>query len=802
MKTSNLSIAKLILLIFVLTANCVFSQELGEEEISEIKVLKERLYKATVDSTKARISTDISTIYSLNIEIDSTKKYASIALELLEDTHTKIEKSSSKYKMMKAKAIENYGSMLAYQNAKKAIDTLRVSLQLWQDIGNKLGIANAYTSLAAAHSFSSNQTEAINYFSESLALQKELKNKTEEAEILYFISLEKRYLGKFGDALEYSLKSYKVAEEIQDTLLITDALLGNSFNYLLAKNYSEALQEQKKALRLFQLFKDSTGIARTYNDMGVTYMYADSLEDALKYHKMALDIRKKVDPRSVGISYNYVAEIYKKQGKLNEALSSINEGLAYSIKLDDSRFIMDSYQEAGNIYLELKAYDKAITNYNLGLEVAEKNNNRGYQSLFHMKLGQVQNITGDSDKALVSLKMAEKVVLSNDYSNREYIYEIMTETYLGIKDYKNAFGYQTKFYQMSDSLNSIKKDDKITKLTQELIYENKSALQKASQDKEIAIKESQIKIQKLIRNLSIIGLLLILVFAIVFFKRFKEKRKLSISLEKTLNELKGTQKQLIQSEKMASLGELTAGIAHEIQNPLNFVNNFSEVSKELLEEMRQELKNGDTEEVNAIMKDIIQNLEKINHHGKRADAIVKGMLQHSRASGDKKEPTIINALADEYLRLAYHGLRAKDKSFNADIKTDFDESIKNISVIPQDIGRVVLNLVTNAFYAVNEKSISAKASGDTDYKPLVSLSTKKKKNTVEIKVTDNGNGIPDAVKEKIFQPFFTTKPTGQGTGLGLSMSYDIISKGHGGELKVESAESEGTNFIVQLPINA
>jgi len=272
-------------------------------------------------------------------------------------------------------------------------------------------------------------------------------------------------------------------------------------------------------------------------------------------------------------------------------------------------------------------------------------------------------------------------------------------------------------------------------------------------------------------------------------------------LEASIDDLKTTQTQLIQSEKMASLGDLTAGIAHEIQNPLNFVNNFSEVSNELIDEMNEELDNGDIEEAKAISVDIKQNLEKINHHGKRADSIVKGMLLHSRTTGDKKEPTNINALADEYLRLAYHGLRAKDKSFNADMHTNLDERIKSISVIPQDIGRVVLNLVTNAFYAVNEKSKNAKASGDTFYKPLVSIETKMKKNSIEITVTDNGNGMPKTVKEKIFQPFFTTKPAGQGTGLGLSMSYDIVTKGHGGELKVETKEGEGSIFIIKLPID-
>ncbi|TLP80250.1 ATP-binding protein [Maribacter sp. ACAM166] len=276
-------------------------------------------------------------------------------------------------------------------------------------------------------------------------------------------------------------------------------------------------------------------------------------------------------------------------------------------------------------------------------------------------------------------------------------------------------------------------------------------------------------------------------------------------LEKTLKNLQETQKQLIQAEKMASLGELTAGIAHEIQNPLNFVNNFSEVSNELIDEMNEELDKGDLEEVKAISLDIKQNLEKINHHGKRAEGIVKGMLQHSRTSTAEKEPTDINKLADEYLRLAYHGLRAKDKSFNAELITDFDENIGKVNVIPQDMGRVILNLITNAFYAVNEKS----KSGMVGYQPTVTVSTKRTpflgeveggSQLVQISISDNGNGIPKAIVDKIFQPFFTTKPTGQGTGLGLSMSYDIVTKGHGGELKVETNQGAGTTFIIDLPI--
>jgi signal transduction histidine kinase/ligand-binding sensor domain-containing protein len=309
-------------------------------------------------------------------------------------------------------------------------------------------------------------------------------------------------------------------------------------------------------------------------------------------------------------------------------------------------------------------------------------------------------------------------------------------------------------------------------------------------------------------------LFLAVIFAVYSYQkqriihRERQKRQLfelaqAKEIEKAYHELRATQAQLIQSEKMASLGELTAGIAHEIQNPLNFVNNFSEVNKELIDEALQANETGNTNEVKELLSNLMDNEEKINHHGKRADAIVKNMLQHSRSSAGQKEPTDINALADEYLRLSYHGLRAKDKSLNATMQTDLDESIGNINIIPQDIGRVLLNLYNNAFYAVAEKQKSAFAKVTADkfaggYEPVVFLGTKKKNDKVEIRVRDNGNGIPQKVLDKIFQPFFTTKPSGQGTGLGLSLSYDII-KAHGGEIKVETKEGEGTEFCIVLP---
>ena len=361
------------------------------------------------------------------------------------------------------------------------------------------------------------------------------------------------------------------------------------------------------------------------------------------------------------------------------------------------------------------------------------------------------------------------------------------------KNADSTVKYWKVYSAANDSLNNTKTNQQLQMLTME------------EEQRKRDIEASRISYKNKVRiNLLLGGIGIFLLLAVFLYQNNKQKQQANKVLEKTLAELKSTQSQLIQSEKMASLGELTAGIAHEIQNPLNFVNNFSEVNEELLTEMKDELDKGNINDAKALANDAIENQQKILHHGKRADAIVKGMLQHSRSSSGVKEPTDINALADEYLRLAYHGLRAKDKSFNATMKTDFDETIGNINIIPQDIGRVILNLITNAFYAASLPSKGGFSDPDKSYSPTVWVSTKKIGDKIQVSVRDNGPGIPQKILDKIFQPFFTTKPTGQGTGLGLSLSYDIV-KAHGGEMKVETKEGEGlpagqagSTFIIQL----
>jgi two-component system, NtrC family, sensor kinase len=497
----------------------------------------------------------------------------------------------------------------------------------------------------------------------------------------------------------------------------------------------------------------------TYN-IANAYFNMNNMDSAMYYQRLVLEIEKSFGLNNYsGASLKNIGDIFYKKEELDSA----------------KKYYLDA------LYL-----------------IKKKNTNANYLALTQAALADLYRKNGNNDSSLYYARAAVKnyTALGSFIQQTVGSYTTLSQSFKDNKQYDSAFFYMQMAKALSDSLNE-KEIDRLSTFQQ--VGFNEQIRLKARESEQIAANNRK-RTYLLLAGLGIFSII-----AYILYRNNRQKQKANIVLqeqkqkvETTLQDLKATQKQLIQSEKMASLGELTAGIAHEIQNPLNFVNNFSEVSKELLVEMREAIVKGDTEEAKEIMNDVIQNLEKINHHGKRADGIVKGMLQHSRSSSATKELTDINKLTDEYLRLAYHGLRAKDKSFNAALKTDYDESIGGLSIIPQDIGRAILNLITNAFYAAPLPPEGGDKDPDYRHNPTVWVSTKKIGNKVEIRVRDNGPGIPKKILDKIFQPFFTTKPTGQGTGLGLSLSYDIV-KAHGGELKVETKEGEGSEFIISLP---
>lgn len=763
--------------------------------------MKSKLAVKISDTTRLRVLNELAEYFFTNLEYDSCKKYAENALQLSQgllagDAVKKDAAYAIICKKYWARSMGNLATTLMTSHTKAALDSFRIVEQYYAATGNKDELALTYQRMGETYANQNNNASSIANFNKSLGLYQALKNRNKIAYLYYNISLTQRGMAMYGDALESNLKALEIAKEIKDTVLTIECLLANGFIYMLAKDYPAALKSQQGGLAVARAIKDSSYIATAFSDLGNTNMRLGRLDESLSNFSEALNIRKRLKLDTY-LSSNllYLSSILVKQGKYKEAIAYNFESLDYAKKFKDGRFILDAYSDLASNFQLIPDEENALKYYDTLYQVSLVYNDKFRQSIALQGMATVYMHQKKLPLAQSTLIQAISITDSNDYRNLEAIYENLAMAYNETGNYKMAYQSGLQFKRYSDSVSALEKAAKLASLTNQLEFQNKKMLLKASQDKQLSLQLSEINRQKLVRNITIVGLMIAFIWALIFFKRFREKRKMNIQLQKTLEELKAAQVQLVHSEKMASLGELTAGIAHEIQNPLNFVNNFSDLNRELLIEMKDEFAKGNLDDANIIADDVISNEEKINYHGKRADAIVKGMLQHSRTSTGQKEFTDINALCDEYLRLAYHGLRAKDKSFNATFETSFDTTIPKISVVAQDVGRVVLNMINNAFYAINDK----KNKSSSDYIPTITIQTKNKNHMVEISIKDNGSGIPDKIKDKLFQPFFTTKPTGSGTGLGLSLSYDIV-KNHGGGIIVNSKENEGTEFIIQLPI--
>jgi signal transduction histidine kinase len=660
-------------------------------------------------------------------------------------------------------------------------------IEKWQTLSqplpdtNRLKELSALTNAYAFETYYYNSDSALHYAQQALQLVQKMKassNYKKGAEVgnaAELISLQEttayllHSLGNYPRALEMRLENLKLVENDKDKFQLVNALGRITGEYLSMKDYQSMLNYAKQQDSVVATLdaRDNRYRVSLYwskTNMAAANYRLNNLSPALTYVKAALHIDS-IDVGNIAYGRQLLADIYSAMNKNDSALSNY-------------RYIISV----------------APTWTGLWIPLAQA----GMAKVFQ-KTSQLDSALLYGRQALNNFQNNNLNLRSWGESSLYYVAEIsplIAELYKANNEPDSAYKYLQLSIAAKDSLYNI---DKVRQFQTLGFNEANRRLQLEQQSREEKQQyETKIKMFGLISIIS--GFI---VLAVVLHRNNRQKQKANIALqsqkqeiETTLAELKTTQKQLIQSEKMASLGELTAGIAHEIQNPLNFVNNFSEVSNELLDEMNDELNKGNYDDAKEIAADVKQNLEKINHHGKRADAIVKGMLLHSRRNNAVNEPTDMNALCDEYLRLSYHGLRAKDKSFNATFKTDFDSSIQKIDVVPQDLGRVILNLINNAFYAVNER----KKLNEPGYEPTVIVSTSGIDNGVEIKVKDNGKGIPKNIVDKIFQPFFTTKPTGQGTGLGLSLSYDIV-KAHGAELKVETKEGEGTAFSILFKAN-
>jgi signal transduction histidine kinase len=633
-------------------------------------------------------------------------------------------------------------------------------------------LVNAYAEINPDSSY--RYAEAM----QKIAKEKDLK--LEEAEALGQMGYSLLNMDNYPRSLQVLLSSVSISDDPQSEKNVLPERFPSS------DEFNDRTYEPRRQ-RLSRL-------SRTLEYLGLLYSNAGNFDKSLGYYKRALPLAQQANNLpTLTIIYISLGRVYFQRKIFDSALINLQQAYDLAARIGYNKYIGSILLNIGRAHVAQGKQEEAKTDFIKALIAS-----RSYQYFrgvvaTDLALYDLYKKAGNKDSGFYYINDGVPMAY---YLNTP---DLLLRSYAALADYYKSSGindstvkYQSLVIKMNDSLFNAKQVQQF----QNIDFDEQQRQQQREAD--------QAAYRNKVRQYTLAaGLGMFLLIAFILYQNNRQKQKANVILtsqkqkvEETLQELKSTQSQLIQSEKMASLGELTAGIAHEIQNPLNFVNNFSEVNKELIGELVEEVDKGNTEEVKAIAKDINDNSEKINYHGKRADAIVKGMLQHSRASSGQKELTDINALCDEYLRLAYHGLRAKDKFFNAKFETDFDNSIPKINIVPQEIGRVILNLINNAFYAASQNP----PLGGRGAEPTVWVSTKNLGDKIQISVRDNGPGIPEKILDKIFQPFFTTKPTGSGTGLGLSLSYDIITKGHNGGLRVETKEGEYAEFIISLPI--
>lgn len=744
----------------------------GHAQNSTIDSLNKILKFHSEDTNKVNTLIKLTDTYCALYDYANAVPYVKLAISLADKL---------KFKRGLKTAFNRMGIIHSRQaNYTEALQWFRLQLEICREINDKLGMAGAYSFIGDIHSRLHNQQEAIKNLDSGLIIAKKFNYKLELGNLYYTLGIYYGLEGNYSEALRNYYSALKIAEEIYDKQFIADCFYSLAEVHSWQGAHSEALKYGIGSLKLHKELKDKWGIANAYSIVGWQYFKLQKHEEALQQFFTALKLWQDLkaaggDNSGIRYSYNSIGNIYEEQGNLAKGLGDKTNALKKFRKAKEN--YLNALNELGSgdpqthalNYLDLGNVEIKLNNIPAAKEYLEK----GLQISFSIK---------------------SKENMKTGYSRLSHLDSLQG-------NYKDAYMHYKLYTLYRDSLVNEESTRKSVESKMTYEFDKKEAVSKAEQSRKDAEVRRTKKMQILVTTSLGVLVLAILVIAFMQYRNSRQKQKANLllqnknqTIENTLSELQSTQTQLIQSAKLASLGELSAGIAHEIQNPLNFVNNFSDVNRELIAEMKQEINQGNTAEVKAIADDIAENEEKINHHGKRADSIVKGMLQHSRTSSGKKEPTDINALADEYLRLSYHGLRAKDNRFNATFKTEFDESIGKLNVIPQDFGRVLLNLYNNAFYSMHEK----KELLNGTFEPTVLVTTKRFDDRIELSIKDNGTGIPEKIVEKIYQPFFTTKPTGQGTGLGLSLSYDIV-KAHGGELKVETKEGEYAKFIVVLP---
>ena len=696
-------------------------------------------------------------------------------------------------------------------NLDSAVRMGRRTIREAQRIRYKQGEALARLRLARNLNFKGNYPEARQNLLLSEAISLSISDSLQLGKAYNIFGAMYGMQSKYDSSLLYFQKSQRIAENIGNHKDLHAIYSNIGISYEMLSNYPLSLQYLQKALTLAESDKDYTSQAYCLLNLANVYNHVDDRRGAEMRFTQALRLAKRENLKTVELYvYTNLAAIYneKRTARLSYTYSMKAASLAKAI--GDPGIEATSLSRAATSLADQKRFSEAEDVGRRAVVIADGsqqplNIHQAYSAMGMVLQDQQQYADAIPyyEKSFQVLKDAD---IYDDQTGQAYAN--LGLCYEKTGKYRQSLGAYKTATQIRDSVRSKENIRKTTELRLTTAFDKRQQATRAEQQKQNALAEA-----RQLTLLTAVGLLILLTSVAFYAYRTKQKANAQLqdktdTLQHTLDQLKTTQALLIHQEKMASLGELTAGIAHEIQNPLNFVNNFSDISTELIDELEEEqqqpVRDAALEE--ELLNNIKQNLTKINLHGKRADAIVKGMLAHSRADTGNKRPTKLNDVAEEYLKLAYQGLRAKDRGFNSELVTDLDPNVGELELVTQDIGRVLLNLYTNAFYAVRQKQLAEQpvlageaTDESTSYKPTVSVRTQRVGEQVTVDVSDNGTGIPESIQSKIFQPFFTTKPTGEGTGLGLSLSYEIITKGHNGTLSVASTGGEGTTFTLTLP---
>jgi len=800
--------------------NFLFNNEEFDEAFSTYKQAKPLLEKVDDTSNLAKVISQMGTVLDYQGDFASAMSYYQEAYELfaaLSDT------------LWMANGLNNIGIMHDFQgNYDEAISFYQQAMVLREEIGDKVGVAASLNNLGIVNRIQGKHQVALDYYQRSLTIREEVGHKRDIATSLNNIGVIMELEGKYEEALEYHERSLALKEELGNKRGIASSALNIGKIHLNQGRYDEALSFFNRAMTLDKELGDINGIANSENAIGLVQLKKGNYDVALTHFFNVLAVKEDVnDPKGRASALVNIGAVYENQGLLDDALSFYKEAREINEELENKSGVATAINNIGDIYAQKEDYEKAISHYLESLSIREALNDKMGMASCLGHLGEAYLKQNEYQEALSYFSQA--LQLDRELGNKGGIvsrYSSLSSAYLELERFDEALFISEEALFLADSIGALTQlssiheqrttiferqgdyegalisyrahemveDSLFNSESQSVMAELQERYRTREQKQQIQILEGQREIQHLWQGGLISGIILISVIAFLGYNGYRNKKDALAELEETHARLKMTQDKLIHQEKMASLGQLTAGIAHEIKNPLNFVNNFSQLNKELIEEL-EELPAFESENAKQLIEDLKRNEIIVHEHGCRADRIVRSMMQHTHTGSGELSAINLNRFVDEYVNLAYHGMLATHTSLEVDIDRQFDERVGVVNLVPQEIGQVLINLLNNAF----ESMLDKKSSMNGSFNPRLSVTTKRVENVVEIQIADNGTGIPGDVQDKIFEPFFTTKPPGSGTGLGLSMSYEIIVKGHGGHLEFETEEGEGANFLISLP---